>query len=92
MERAIDVTGARAPVQRAAVAALLAPRALAARQRERLEMVKAAWLGEEIAGCARWSGRTPRTLRRWLAACRDGGGDALAGGPIPGRPGKADAA
>jgi len=90
MERGIDVTGPITAAQRATVAALLAQRELAPRQRERLEMVKAAWLGEDIAVIARWSGRTPRTVRRWLAAFRAGGVAALAGAPIPGRPPKAD--
>ena len=92
MERGIEVTGPITAVQRAAVEDLLAQRALAPRQRERLEMVKAAWLGEDIATIARWSGRTPRTVRRWLRAFREGGVAALAGAPIPGRPPKADAA
>jgi putative transposase len=92
MERGIEVTGPIAPAQRAAVAALLAQRELAPRQRERLEMVKAAWLGEDVATIARWSGRTARTVRRWLRTFRDGGVGALAGAPIPGRPPQADAA
>jgi transposase len=92
MERGIEVTGPIAPAQRAAVEALLAQRELAPRQRERLEMVKAAWLGEDVATIARWSGRTARTVRRWLRTFRDGGVGALAGAPIPGRPPKADAA
>jgi transposase len=91
MERGIDVTGPIAPAQQAAVAALLAQRELAPRQRERLEMVKAAWQGAEIAAIAQWSGRTPRTVRRWLRAFRAGGVAACAGAPIPGRPRKADA-
>jgi transposase len=92
MELGTDVTGPIAAAQRAAVEALLAQRALAPRQRERLEMVKAAWLGAEVTAIAQWCGRPPRTVRRWLAAVRAGGVAALAGAPIPGRPPKADAA
>ena len=92
MERGIDVTGPITAEQQAAVETVLARRELAPRRRERLEMVKAAWLGAELATIARWSGRTPRTVRRWLRAFRVGGVAALAGAPIPGRPPKADAA
>jgi transposase len=92
MERGTDVTGPITAVQQATVEARLRQRDLAPRHRERLEMVKAAGLGEEVAVIARWSGRTPRTVRRWLTAFREGGIGALAGAPIPGRPPKADAA
>ena len=92
MDRGIDVTGPIAAAQRTVVDGLLAQRELAPRQRERLEMVKAAWLGADIAAIGQWCGRTPRTVRRWLAAFRDGGVPALAGAPIPGRPPKADSA
>ena len=92
MEHGSAVTGPITAEQQAAVEAVLARRELAPRQRERLEMVKAAWLGEDVATIARWSGRTPRTVRRWLRAVRAGGVSALAGAPIPGRPPKADAA
>ena len=91
MELGTDVSGPITTEQRAAVERLLAQRELAPRQRERLEMVKAAWLGEDVATIARWCGRTERTVRRWLRAFRAGGVTALAGAPIPGRPPKADA-
>lgn len=90
MELGTDLTGPIGPAQQAAVEGLLRQRELAPRQRERLEMVKAAWLGEDVATIARWSGRTVRTVRRWLTAFREGGVTALAGAPIPGRPRKAD--
>lgn len=90
MERGIELTGLITAEQRVTVEAVLAQRALAPRWRERLEMVKAAWLGEDVATIARWSGRTPRTVRRWLRVFREGGVRALAGAPIPGRPPKAD--
>jgi transposase len=92
MERGTDVSGPISSSQQAAVEALLAQRELAPRQRERLEMAKAAWLGADVATIARWCGRTPRTVRRWLGAFRRGGVAALADAPIPGRPPKADAA
>jgi len=78
--------------ERAAVAAALRRRDLPPRVRERLEMVKAAWLGEDVGGIARWSGRTPETVRRWLGRFRTGGIAALADAPRRGRPPKADAA
>lgn len=92
MEMGTDLSGPITAAQRAAVEGLLARRDLAPRWRERLEMVKAAWLGQEVATIARWSGRTERTVRRWLRRFQAGGVDALAGAPIPGRPPKADAA
>src|SRR5205823_11353931 len=48
--------------QRAEVETLLRRRDLSARQRERLEMVKAWALGQDLAAIARWSGRTGRTV------------------------------
>ncbi len=92
MERGLDLTGPIPAEQRTAVEARLARRDLAPRQRERLEMVKAAALGQDLDEIARWSGRTPRTVRRWLAAYREGGIAALADAPRQGRPPKADAA
>ena len=69
------------PDQRAAVDAALRRRDLAPRLRERLEMVKAAAIGQDVASIARWSGRDPATVRRWLAAFRTGGVAALADAP-----------
>ena len=73
--------------------ALLAQRDLAPRQRERLEMVKAAWLGAG-RGHDRALERAHAAHGAPLAARRSGTGGmaALAGAPIPGRPPKADAA
>ena len=78
--------------QRAAVTAALRERDLPARVRERLEMVKAAALGQDLATIARWSGRSARTIRRWLERFVGGGVAALADAPRPGRPARADAA
>ena len=79
-------------VERTAMEAALRRRDLPPRVRERLEMVKAAALGQDLAAIARWSGRTPATVRRWLDRFRAGGVAALADAPRPGRPPKADAA
>jgi transposase len=77
--------------ERTTVEAALRRRDLAPRQRERLEMVKAAALGQDVAAIARWSGRRPETVCRWLAVYREGGIAALADAPRQGRPPKADA-
>jgi transposase len=91
MEDGDDLSGLVSPAQRAAVEAMLSTRDLAPRLRERLEMVKGAAVGWDVAAIAAWSGRTPRTVRRWLAAFRAGGITALADGPPRGRPRRADA-
>ena len=52
--------------QRPAVEAALRQRDLVPRVRERLEMVKAVGLGQDLASVVRWSGRSPRTVRRWV--------------------------
>jgi len=83
----IEVTEA----QRQEVEALLYRRDLAPRQRERLEMVKAVGLGQDETTIARWSGRTPRTVRRWLARFAEDGAAALVDAPRSGRPVEADA-
>ena len=77
--------------QRQEVEALLRRRDLAPRQRERLEMVKAAVLGQDEAAIARWSGRSVRTVQRWLARFVEGAAAALTDAPRPGRPPEADA-
>lgn len=89
-ERGRDAVAITA-VQRAAVEAQLRRRDLPPRMRERLEMVKAAALGQEHEQIATWSGRSVRTVRRWLACFQSGGSAALADAPRPGRPPKADA-
>ena len=76
--------------QRAALEAALRGRDLAPRVRERLEMVKAVGLGQERASVARWSGRSPRTVRRWVGRFVPGGIPALADASRPGRPAVAD--
>ena len=77
--------------QRVAVEAALRQRDLAPRVRERLEMVKAVALGQDLASIGRWSGRSPRTVRRWVGRFVAGGIPALADAPRPGRPAVADA-
>jgi transposase len=78
--------------ERTAVEKALRRRDLTPRVRERLEMVKAAALGQDLDGITRWSGRTPETVRYWLRQFRAGGIVALADAARPGRPPKADAA
>lgn len=78
--------------ERAAVETALRRRDLAPRERERLEMVKAAALGQDVDGIARWSGRAPETVRHWLRRYRADGIAALADAPRAGRPPKADSA
>jgi transposase len=78
--------------QRAVVGAALRRMDLTPRVRERLEMVKARALGSDPEAIAAWSGRSVRTVRRWLRRFDAGGGAALADAPRAGRPVKADAA
>jgi transposase len=92
MELGITVTGAIDAAQRAAIERHLRERGLTARERERVEMVKGAALGWDVGTIAAWGGRTPRTVRRWLAAFRVGGLAALSDAPRAGRPRRADAA
>jgi transposase len=84
----LEVTAA----QRTAVEAALRRRGLTPRVRERLEMVKAVALGQELEAIARWSGRRPETVCRWLEADQVGGILALADAPRHGRPPQATAA
>lgn len=77
--------------QRAVVEQRLQRPDLSARERERLEMVKAAALGLDEATIARWSGRTARTVRHWLGRFVAAGLDAPRDAPRSGRPPKADA-
>ena len=77
--------------QRVAVEAALRRCDLAPRVRERLEMVKAIALRHDLASIVRWSGRSPRTVRRWMGRFLAGGIPALADAPRPGRPAVADA-
>jgi transposase len=67
-------------------------RDLSLRVRERLEMVKAAGLGHGLTEIARWSGRSPRTVRFWLDRFVAAGAAGLADAPRAGRPVRADAA
>lgn len=80
------------PAQRQEVEAWLHQRDLTPRVRERLEMVKAASLGDDWGRIAAWSGRSERTVRQWLMRFALGGIPALNDAPRPGRPPKADAA
>jgi transposase len=77
--------------QRGAVETTLRQHDLAPRVRERLEMIKALALGQDLAASARWSGRSPRTVRRWLGRFAAGGVACLADAPRPGRPAVANA-
>jgi len=61
------------------------------RVRERLEMVKGIALGFDLETIGAWSGRSSRTVRRWLAAFQTGGVPALTDAPRSGRPRRADA-
>ncbi|HZC19954.1 MAG TPA: helix-turn-helix domain-containing protein [Rubrobacteraceae bacterium] len=80
------------PEERKEVRAALPREDLSPRARERLEMVKAAGLGHDLDEAVAWSGRKPRTVRRWLGAFAGGGIGALADAPRSGRPVVADAA
>src|SRR5260221_13558735 len=78
--------------QREDVERQLRRRDLTRRVRERLEMVKAAALGDEVERIARWSGRSAPTVEHWLARFAEGGVAALTDAKRSGRPMQADAA
>ena len=78
--------------QRGRVEEELRRRDLPPRTRERLEMVKAAALGQPLAAIVRWSGRSPRTIRFWLDRFVAVGMPGLVDAPRAGRPARADAA
>jgi len=87
-----DVASPELAPSRAVVEARLRQRELSPRVRERLEMVKADLLGQDLATIMAWSGRSARTVRRWLERFAGGGVGALADAPRGGRPARADAA
>ena len=78
--------------QRQAVEQALQQRTLTPRVRERLEMVKAVALGQDLASVRAWSARAPRTIERWVGRFLTGGVAALADAPRSGRPARADTA
>ena len=86
MELAITAT------QREEVEQQLQRTDLTRRRRERLEMVKAAALGDDVERIARWSGRSVGRVEHWLRRFATGGVAALADAPRSGRPLQADAA
>jgi E3 ubiquitin-protein ligase DOA10 len=81
-----------APEQREDVERQLRRTDLRRRVRERLEMVKAAALGEDVERSARWSGRSVARGEHWLARFAGGGVAARADAPRSGRRVQADAA
>ena len=78
--------------QRVEVEGWLRRRTLPPRVRERLEMVKAAALGQDARAIARWSGRTERTVCQWVGRYSREGVEGLADAPRAGRRPHADAA
>ena len=89
----VQAVGIAIPAEaRGVVERELRRRDLVPRLRERLKMVKAAALGQDLAQIARWSGRSVRTIGHWLRRFVAGGVAALADAPRPGRPPRADAA
>ena len=81
------------PKQREDVERQLRRTDLTRRMRERLEMVKAAALGDDVERIARWSGRSVARVERWLARFAAGGvGGAGRCATRSGRPVQADEA
>jgi len=80
------------PKQREEVERQLQRTDLTRRVRERLEMVKAAGLGDDRERIARWSGRSVETVEHWLVRFAAGGVEALADAPRAGRPVQANVA
>src|SRR5262249_27363105 len=78
------------PKQRAEVEQQLRRTDLTRRMRERLEMVKAAALGDEGERIGRWGGGSVERVQHWLARFVTGGVAALADAPRAGRPVHAD--
>ena len=83
----VDEVAARADRERAEWEALLRRRSLGPRVRERLEMVKAASLGQGVPAIVRWAGRSEPTVRLWLGRYRDGGAAGQGRRGVPGGPG-----
>ncbi len=79
------------PEDRLIVERALTERTLSRRVRERLEMIKGAALGWDIAALVTWSGRSEDVVRHWIGLYQHGGVMALADAPRSGRPAKADA-
>jgi transposase len=78
--------------QQAEVERLLRRETLNRRVRERLEMVKAQALGQDVAQIARWCGLRVETVRHWLRRYQAHGVRGLRDAPRSGRPRRADAA
>src|SRR5437764_5796720 len=78
--------------QRTEVETLRRRRDLCPRVRERLEMVKAVARGQDLAAIVAGSGRTARTVARWVRCYGAGGPAAVADAPRAGGPPRADQA
>jgi hypothetical protein len=76
------------PEQRAEMERQLQRTDLRRRERERLEMVKAAALGDEVERIARWSGHSVETVTYRLARFTVGGVAALANAQRSGQRGR----